>query len=501
MDTQTIDQAPSELALHRVLWLLKFLRGVVLHVFLALGATLAYFLAGIDNLYPIANDIIRLAKAQGESPGSAMSATAYGLLVWIVFVALLAFLVWVYLSILHVRRRALRIQAALYLLIYAWNAPGKWQELEFAFENLDIRFAVLAAFGTAMVFVVFPLALVVTLWVVSRATETSSFTATLDPRLAPDRWTYCNKLLDLPRTPLRTLSTAAAYVLAVSGALVLVASLMYLITAGSTSNKLALLALYCGKGDQMPDCVTLSSLWAQRVSLGMLLAMAGVATASLLQSSAKRLGGLSIADVLKRPDDRFLLYLRPFDTDDVILPKPLLPLLSSLLSFRPFPVRIEEELFDVADGYRPLIAVGKPGGPKEALGGLAYRTYLDNSEWQGYVADKIRRAERIVVVVKDSEGVRWELARVIREGAALKTLFFVDPAIRTSADWQALANMLIPLLQTARLAPPDLDFDSRPIGFFFAGGRMVQVVNDNRTATSYRTAFSHFLAAPLDAET
>jgi len=185
MDTQTIDQAPSELALHRVLWLLKFLRGVVLHVFLALGATLAYFLAGIDNLYPIANDIIRLAKAQGESPGAAMSATAYGLLVWIVFVALLAFLVWVYLSILHVRRRALRIQAVLYLLIYAWNAPGKWQELEFAFENLDIRFAVLAAFGTAMVFVVFPLALVVTLWVVSRATETSSFTATLDPRLAP----------------------------------------------------------------------------------------------------------------------------------------------------------------------------------------------------------------------------------------------------------------------------------------------------------------------------
>ena len=323
--------------------------------------------------------------------------------------------------------------------------------------------------------------------------------ATLDPRLAPDRWTYCNKLLDLPRTPLRTLATAAAYVLAVAGALVLIASMMYLITAGSTSNKLALLALYCGQGDQMPDCVTLSSLWARRVSLGMLLAMAGVAAASLLQSSAKRLGGLSIADVLKRPDDRFLLYLRPFDTDDVILPKPLLPLLSSLLSFRPFPVRIEEELFDVADGYRPLIAVGQARRVRrKRLGGLAYRTYLDDSEWQGYVADKIRRAERIVMLVKDSEGVRWELARVIREGAAAKTLFFVDPAIRTSADWQTLAKMLIPLLQDAGLAPPGLDFESRPIGFFFAGGKMVQIVNDNRTATSYRTAFSHFLATPLD---
>jgi hypothetical protein len=132
-----------------------------------------------------------------------MSATAYGLLVWIVFVALLAFLVWVYLSILHVRRRALRIQAVLYLLIYAWNAPGKWQELEFAFEHLDIRFAVLATFGTVMVFLVFPLALVVTLWVVSRARRhRASRRRSTAARARP--LTYCNKLLDLPRTP-RTL--------------------------------------------------------------------------------------------------------------------------------------------------------------------------------------------------------------------------------------------------------------------------------------------------------
>jgi hypothetical protein len=74
-----------------------------------------------------------------------------------------------------------------------------------------------------------------------------------------------------------------------------------------------------------------------------------------------------------------------------------------------------------------LIAVGKPGGPKEALGGLAYRTYLDDSEWQAYVAQKIHDANRIVLLLKDSAGVRWELERVIREGAAAKTLFLVDP--------------------------------------------------------------------------
>jgi len=54
MDTQTIDQAPSELALHRVLWLLKFLRGVVLHVFLALGATLALATTADDRTIDVA---------------------------------------------------------------------------------------------------------------------------------------------------------------------------------------------------------------------------------------------------------------------------------------------------------------------------------------------------------------------------------------------------------------------------------------------------------------
>jgi hypothetical protein len=87
-------------------------------------------------------------------------------------------------------------------------------------------------------------------------------------------------------------------------------------------------------------------------------------------------------------------------------------------------VRIEEELFDVADGYRPLIAIGKPGGAKPIQGGVAYRTYLDDSEWQTYVAERIRRAERIVMVVAKTDGVRWEFERIINEGALSKTQFF-----------------------------------------------------------------------------
>ena len=192
-----------------------------------------------------------------------------------------------------------------------------------------------------------------------------------------------------------------------------------------------------------------------------------------------------------------MLYLRPFDTDEVILPTPHLPLLSSLLSFRPFPVRIEEELFDVADGYRPLIAVGKPGGQKVTKGGMAYRAYLDDSAWQDYVADKIRRAERIVLLMKNSDGVRWEIERVIAEGAAFRTLFLFDPAVKTSEGWETLQRAVVPLLEGIGAAPQGLEFKKRPIGFFLQRGDLVEITNANRSATSYRTAFSYFLAEQL----
>jgi hypothetical protein len=49
-------------------------------------------------------------------------------------------------------------------------------------------------------------------------------------------------------------------------------------------------------------------------------------------------------------------------------------------------------------------------------GGVAYRTYLDDSEWHEYVTTKIRAAYRIVIVLKGTDGVRWEFGRVIGGG-------------------------------------------------------------------------------------
>jgi hypothetical protein len=37
------------------------------------------------------------------------------------------------------------------------------------------------------------------------------------------------------------------------------------------------------------------------------------------------------------------------------------------------------------------------------------------------------------MLMKDTDGVRWEFARVIGEGAAFKTLFLFDPAVKEPA--------------------------------------------------------------------
>jgi hypothetical protein len=493
MRAGVIDQTPSEAYLHRALWLIKFLRAMVLHVLLALIAAVLFFGAGIHHVYPIATDFFYAVRAHvidAEVRNLPLQKSAYFVALWILIVAVLVLLIWIYRSITNLRRWTLRFQALVIILFAASCLVSSWSNLQFAIHNLHPAFAALAILSVALVFVVYPLTYAVTIWRVSFSPERSSLLATLDPRLAPNFWVYLNKLLDLPRTPLRRLSTTGAYVAALIGALLLIASTMQWITVGGISNKLAALATAC-RSDTMPLCVNLSKRWAVSVPLSLLLAVGGIKLAGLLQAISKRLGGLSVWDVLRAGDERFVLYLRPFETDEFVLPKPRLPLVSRLFSFRPFPLRMEEELFDVADGYRPLIAVGRPGTRAKG-GGLAYRTYLEDSEWQGYVAERIRRAERIVMVIRETEGVRWEFDRILAEDAAGKTLFFFDPATRSAEDWRRIEEMVLPRLEHAGL--PTRQFDPRSIAFFFQAGELVEIANSNRTATSYRTAFSSFLA-------
>lgn len=492
MDRLTLDQAPSESVLLRVLYVIKFLRALVLHVVLAGIAFAVWKLTGVIGLYPTADNTIRSLRANAiMNRQEGVDPTLWVIALFICFAIAFGLLVWMYRAITAVRPIALKFLAAAALAFMLFLIVNARDELQFAFLHLDRSFAVLATIGVLGP-IGFLAVAAASLWQVSRVPERSSFVATLDPRLAPGPWAYVNKLLDLPRTPLQTPRTALAYVLALTGAIVLVMSLMHLLTVGGASNATSTFRSIC-KDDLLPNCVAISSKLALQLAWTLPLAVVGIKAAAWLQSLAKRLGGLSVSDVLKHPDDRFVLYLRPFDTDDVVLPTPKLPPWSRLFSYRPLAVRVEEELFDVADGHLPLIAVGKPGTQDATEGGVAYRAFLADSEWQGYVADKIRRAERIVLVMKASAGVRWEIERVVAEGAAVKTLFLFDPAL-ADAERAELERTLAPVRRGSEAG--DAAIDARAIGFWFRGATRVEVVNANRSATSYRTAFSTFLADP-----
>jgi hypothetical protein len=187
------------------------------------------------------------------------------------------------------------------------------------------------------------------------------------------------------------------------------------------------------------------------------------------------------------------LYLRSFTADEAILPKPRLPVLSNILSLRPFPVHLEEELFDVTDGYLPLIAVGRPGGTQELSGGMAYREYLKDENWQTYVREKILAADSVVLLINSTEGVLWELENVISSASA-KTIFLVDPRAKENEVWQNLTKLIIPIFARVGVLASDFQFAGHPIGFYFSRDGLIEIENSNWSATSYRTALSHYLS-------
>jgi len=104
------------------------------------------------------------------------------------------------------------------------------------------------------------------------------------------------------------------------------------------------------------------------------------------------------------------------------------------------------------DGRGDLIAIGNPqdrkGTARRSPWG-AQRLYVDDAHWQETVTTLARDADRIVLCIDASDGVRWEIAHVLKEGHANKTLFFLNPSI----DVQTRARLL---MEDFRVSAADL---------------------------------------------
>ena len=486
MTSISLNQTESEKRLHRILWFVKLQRASILYFILTFLAIGLYMVFGIAGLYPEMNRAIDSLRA------NQLDSNTIAILVISIFLLGSGFSVWLNLSITRVMRKSLKVQAIFSFVLCILGLASYAMYFLFSYNHLDPLFSIL--FGIYAAFMLWYIGDVgVGLWKVSTSPDVYSFVAILDPRLTQGIWAHFNKLLDLPRTPLRTWRNGAAYLLSFGSYILLIASLMYLLRFGGLQSKLGQFYNEC-KPENMPVCAIQAAAFAKHIWPWLILAFIGARLAILVQSGARKLSSLSVRKALGDSRQRYILYLRSFTADEEILPKPRLPLLSKVLYVRPFPVHVEEELFDVTDGYLPLIAVGRPGGSHELTGGLAYRDYLKDENWQTYVREKIVSAELIVLLLNSTEGVLWELENVLSHSAFEKTVFLIDPRAKDNEVWQNLTTRIIPMFAKADVLPGDFQFAGHPIGFYFWRDQVVEIENTNWSATSYRTAFSHYLS-------
>src|SRR5437016_2033862 len=104
---------------------------------------------------------------------------------------------------------------------------------------------------------------------------------------------------------------------------------MYFVNFGSVFAKLG--QFYPACLENMPLCATQSSALPKHIGLWLILALIGIRLVILVQSSVRKLGSLSVREALGASKQRYILYLRSFTADEIILPKPRLPLLSKVM--------------------------------------------------------------------------------------------------------------------------------------------------------------------------
>jgi hypothetical protein len=152
------------------------------------------------------------------------------------------------------------------------------------------------------------------------------------------------------------------------------------------------------------------------------------------------------------------LFLRAFRDDQARIRRANRNLFSSVFDLGRVPTTLDELLLERVEGRGDLIAIGNPrdhkgSAPRSPWG--AQRLYVDDAHWQETVTMLARDADRIVLCVDASDGVRWEIAHVLQAGHAHKTLFVLNPSIDVAARKRLLMEDFG--VSAADLAPLDLD--------------------------------------------
>lgn len=143
-----------------------------------------------------------------------------------------------------------------------------------------------------------------------------------------------------------------------------------------------------------------------------------------LYRRARRNALLPATELSKKNPRTIVLYLRSF-LDDKIKMRARAANGRSWLE-RAVKVTFEEVITDHLWRYGPVVAIGKPGDKFPPLG--ASRDYVPDESWQQKVEKLMTQASIVVLVVGRTEGLAWELGKLVELGLTRKLILLLPPA-------------------------------------------------------------------------
>jgi hypothetical protein len=144
---------------------------------------------------------------------------------------------------------------------------------------------------------------------------------------------------------------------------------------------------------------------------------------AFLYRRARRRALLPANELRKKNPRPIVLYLRSF-LDDKIKMRARAANGRSWIE-RVVKVTFEEVVVDHLWRYGPVVAIGKPGDELPPLG--AARDYVPDESWQQKVEQMMAQASIIVLVVGRTEGLNWELGKLIELGLIRKLVLLLPP--------------------------------------------------------------------------
>ncbi len=222
----------------------------------------------------------------------------------------------------------------------------------------------------------------------------------------------------------------------------------------------------------------------QQIALTFASAMCGL----FLLTRAKRHAALSVERVRTLDPRRPNLLLRSFGDDMT----PLERTADQHSWMRSVMVRtvwtLEETIEQFLGNYGPVIAIGRPGESVPPAG--AAREYVPNDQWRGRVRALIDQAGVVVVVLGETEGLRFEYETLLEMGALGKLITVFPPHEPGALDslWRRFAEVAIPDAST-------VDVSGALAAYFEADGAATIVTSRWRDdEDDYRLALEYCLA-------